>query len=148
MTRLLPTKLILGILFVVSTTVSADTWYNEEDLYFMTEAIYFEARSEPLDCQVAVGYTIMNRVKKRKLTIKQVVWQRKQFSYTHDGKSEKMFEVKALQIAKFIAILVLEGDATDLTEGGEYYHNYKIVDWKFKSSYTNTIRCGSHQFMK
>lgn len=122
--------------------------YSEDDLYVLSEAIYFEARSEPLDCQAQVGYTVLNRVEKRGLSVRKTIWKSRQFSYTQDGKHERMVNENARQVAQSVALLVLNGYAKDYTKGGEYFFNPSIVDWKFEKDYTFTMDCGSHRFLR
>jgi spore germination cell wall hydrolase CwlJ-like protein len=47
--------------------------------------IWAEARNQPLDGQVAVGFVILNRIGSRWKTIKDVVWARLQFSCWNPG---------------------------------------------------------------
>ena len=85
----------------------------------LTEAIYFEARSETLRGQVAVAEVILNRVDSRKYpnTVCKVVNQGAskknacQFSYNCDGKTEKMTERGARERAGKIARALMDGQA-------------------------------------
>lgn len=54
-------------------------------------AMYYEARNQPIDGQLAVAQVIMNRVESPRYpdTVCEVVWQPKQFSFTHDGLPER-----------------------------------------------------------
>ena len=58
----------------------------------LVTAIFFEARDQPLMGQYAVAEVVMNRVASVKYPddICSVVFQRKQFSFTHDGLSDKI----------------------------------------------------------
>jgi N-acetylmuramoyl-L-alanine amidase len=42
---------------------SGDTWYDEEDLYWLSRIISAEARGESLEGQIAVGNVVLNRMK-------------------------------------------------------------------------------------
>lgn len=96
-------------------------------------AIYFEARSEPLEGQVAVANTIINRVKSLHFpdTPCDVVqqgryWQgsplRHQchFSYWCDGKPETIDDEQAYTVA--LSIAVNADRLYDVTGGATYYH--------------------------
>ena len=74
--------------------------------------VYFEARSEPMIAQFAVAQVTMNRVASEKYpdNVCDVVWQKKQFSWTHDGKSDKPKEAKAWEVAQWVAKVVLEDE--------------------------------------
>jgi spore germination cell wall hydrolase CwlJ-like protein len=56
----------------------------------LSAAIYYEARNQPVDGQLAVAEVIMNRVQSDRYPDDacEVINQNKQFSYTHDGKSD------------------------------------------------------------
>jgi len=55
-------------------------------------AIYFEARGEPLAGQYTVGQVVLNRVEDERYpnTVCDVVFEDKQFSFTHDGKPDRL----------------------------------------------------------
>ena len=67
--------------------------------------VYFEARSEPINAQFAVAEVTMNRVNSDAYpdTVCEVVWQRKQFSWTHDGKSDNPKDGHAWRVALAVA---------------------------------------------
>ena len=52
--------------------------------------IFFESRDQPIEGQFAVGDVVMNRVESTRFpnNICDVVYQKKQFSFTHDGMSD------------------------------------------------------------
>jgi spore germination cell wall hydrolase CwlJ-like protein len=56
----------------------------------LAAAVFFEARDQPLEGQYAVAEVVMNRVSSDRWPddICGVVYQDKQFSFTHDGKSD------------------------------------------------------------
>jgi spore germination cell wall hydrolase CwlJ-like protein len=96
-------------------------------------AIYFEARSEPLDGQVAVANTIMNRVASPRFpdTPCEVVKQGRSwrgnmlrnqchFSYYCDGKPEVILDQGAYTLA--LSIAVNWANLVDITSGATYYH--------------------------
>lgn len=66
------------------TSVRRDLIYVES-LYWIALCIYFEARGEPIEGQIAVAHVIMNRALKRNMSVKEIILQPKQFSWTHDG---------------------------------------------------------------
>lgn len=80
-------KILVGItLFGVSTAVHTSKIDKvKQDLYCMAANLYFEARGESELGQKAVAKVTMNRVKSGKYpdSVCKVVFQRKQFSWTH-----------------------------------------------------------------
>lgn len=124
--------------------------YTEEDLFFMTQALYHEARSEPLECQQMVASVIVNRMYDWHYpnTIKSVIWDHRQFSFTQDGKHERMKDNMERAIAEEVAHNVLSGLSVDKTEGSLYYFNPKLSNPNWKHDYTFVTQCGDHRFYK
>ena len=56
-----------------------------ESVVWMSFCIYYEARNQPLEAQIMVGHTCLNRSVKRKMTVKEVIQQPKQFSWYSRG---------------------------------------------------------------
>jgi hypothetical protein len=83
----------------------------------LAQAIYFEARGEPLDGQVAVAEVVLNRVQDRRFpgTVCGVTTQGVgsgrgcQFSYACDGNSDTMKSAGPRQRAEKLATLMLVG---------------------------------------
>ena len=120
----------------------------------MAMAIFFEARSEPVHGQIAVGNVIMNRVESPKFpnTVCEVVWQRKQFSFTHDGKSDNIYkhknirDVYAAKSAINYAEAIIEGyGRLDLTS--THYHTTYVNPYWNKGMQVEDV-IGSHIFYK
>ena len=107
-------------------------------------AIYFEARSESLDGQVAVANTIMNRVASPKFpdTPCEVVQQGRtwnghmlrnqcHFSYYCDGKPEVIVDQGAYTLA--LSIAVNWANLVDITSGATYYHRDDVHPYWIES---------------
>ena len=121
----------------------------------LTEAIYFEARGEPLSGQVAVAEVVLNRVDDARYpdTVCGVVNQGTnrlhacQFSYTCDGIPEVVEDQAAWRDADGIAAHMLGGAPRDLTGAATHYHaNY--VDPYWAQVYPKTAQVGRHIFYK
>lgn len=121
----------------------------------LAEALYFEARSESLVGQFAVGEVILNRVDAENYpdTICGVVRQGShrlhacQFSYNCDGKSEHFAEARAFARAGKLANMMLDGAARVLTDGATHYHA-NTVDPRWARSLRFTAQIGSHTFYR
>jgi len=115
-------------------------------------AIFFEARGEPIEGQYAVAEVIKNRVESPYYPDDycSVVYQRKQFSFTHDGKSDNPLkylkndlEKKAYKTAKNVAKHVDKGDVIGVTS--THYHRKDIRPyWVKHLEKDGTI--GNHTF--
>ncbi len=121
----------------------------------MAEAIYFEARSEPLEGQVAVAEVVLTRAESRYWpnTICGVVNQgaeRKtgcQFSYTCDGVPELVKNKASWAKAEAIADLMLRGAPRQITGYATHYHA-DYVNPRWASSMETTITIGRHIFYR
>ena len=133
--------------------------YTPEDLNCLTEAIYFEARGEPLSGQLAVGNVIMNRVESDNFpnTICGVVHQGKQingrmvrhkcqFSYYCDGKKEEYDDREAYIISSKVAMDVIFEPSYEMYDA-LYYHSVTVEPfWSHTKEYLGSI--GNHEFYK
>ena len=121
----------------------------------LTEALYFEARGEPAQGQFAVAEVILNRVDSPKFpnSICEVVNQgtgRKhacQFSYTCDGKFERIANMAVYNQLAVIARAMIDGGKRQLSGGATYYHTTSVQpSWARRFEHTATI--GIHKFYK
>ena len=133
----------------------------------LAAAIYFEARSENRDGQIAVAQVILNRQKADAYpdTICGVVWQnthmtnRCQFSFTCDNKTDLVREEEAWLQAKLIALsMTCEKKCNSMENTGRpnerldtktkrathYHADYVAPRWSRKLDRTNKI--GRHIF--
>ena len=116
-------------------------------------AIFFEARSEPVEGQYAVADVVMNRVESDRWpnSICGVVFQEKQFSFTHDGKSDRMetyakddiIEWRAMNQARTIAKIVYDSGYTKVKS--THYHTLSVRPFWAKH-YKKDGRIGNHVF--
>lgn len=112
--------------------------------------IYHEARDQDLMGQMAVAEVTMNRVKDSRWpdNVCDVVWQPKQFSWTHDGKSDKMYDAEARHLAMQLAEAYVSGRLeSSLTFFATHYHA-AYVDPKWNEHYAMTTEIGTHIFYK
>ena len=127
---------------------------SEEERHCLQQNIYFEARNQSTLGQVAVAWVTLNRVESDRYpdTICGVVWQDKQFSWTHDGKPDgpaaNALEQRAWQDAGLVAEVTLLDWARDLrspVEGATHYHaDYVRPYWA--DSYAEVTRVDNHIF--
>ena len=107
--------------------------------------IYHEARGEPLDGQIAVAMVTMNRATWQSANICQVVYERKQFSWTHRENDHTPQEPAAWTRAKRVASRVIAGHHEDMTNGATHFHAREVQPgWRHSLKKTATI--GQHIF--
>ncbi|MDA9046252.1 cell wall hydrolase [Planktomarina temperata] len=121
----------------------------------LAEAIYFEARGEPVEGQFAVAEVILNRVDSPKFpnSICKVVRQgtgRKhacQFSYNCDGKLEYIVNGSAYDQTKRVARVSMDRKTRPLTKGATFYHA-TFVSPSWARSFQHVATIGVHKFYK
>lgn len=129
--------------------------YVMEQHKCLSEAVYYEARSETRSGQIGVAEVIMNRVSSKHYpnTICDVVFQGAerrtgcQFSFTCDGSMEQLPKGRAWQRSQDIATLTLTGLAPKLTHKATHYHTTDVnPPWAETLRYNGQI--GSHKFYR
>lgn len=117
----------------------------------LAEVGYFEARNQKTKA-AAVGpmFVAMNRKEARGWanTLRGVVYQKWQFSYTHDGSLQKGFkERSAYERMLYLAHKVQSGEVADPTNGALWYHTHQVSPgWSKKLKHVVTL--GDHKFYK
>jgi len=123
-----------------------------EEVECLATNIYFEARGESKLGQKAVAWVTLNRVANSAYpdNICDVVWDNKQFSWTHDGKSDVPKDIIAWVDAQQIAMQVLAdhyNNREDPTEGSIMFHNASVKP-HWRKDYEVTSRIDNHIFYK
>jgi spore germination cell wall hydrolase CwlJ-like protein len=119
----------------------------------LTEALYFEARGESLEGQVAVAEVILNRVDSPLYprSVCGVVKQRGgggcQFSYVCDGRADRMRDKTAADRAGRVARAMLDGAPRILTDGATHFHT-RAVRPGWSKRFAKTAAIGAHLFYR
>lgn len=111
--------------------------------------IYHEARGESIAGQIAVAQVTMNRVAHKDWpeTVCKVVYQKKQFSWTHTIKDHTPYNNDAWKTAIDIAKKVYADDEDDYVHGAVFYHA-DYVEPYWAKSYEEVTRIGTHIFYR
>jgi len=129
----------------------------------LTEALFWEARNQPIDGNYAVGYVIANRANHEDFpdSICEVVHQgprngsaislhKCQFSYYCDGKGDNVpndiVEQWAWEMADIYAEDIMRGTAEDKTKGSTHYHADYVTKPNWAKVYTLVAVVGVHLF--
>jgi len=122
---------------------------SDKDKHCLALNVYFEARGESTVGQEAVAWVTLNRVVDNEFpsNICDVVWQDQQFSWTHDGKSDRPKDQVAWATAQVIAGEVLEAYRVerDPTEGATYFHSDSVKP-KWHKKFDRVVRIDNHIF--
>jgi spore germination cell wall hydrolase CwlJ-like protein len=123
-----------------------DTPNTEQEC--LARAVYFEARSEPLEGQLAVADVVLNRTKSGRYptTICAVVTQRAQFSFIQNGRfPEADRSSEAWRKAVAIALIARERLANEVAPGVLWYHaDYVAPIWRH--NLRRVTKIGAHIF--
>lgn len=124
---------------------------SDDDRKCLALNVYFESRGESMIGQRFVAWVTLNRVMDQKFpnTVCDVVWEDKQFSWTHDGKSDKPKDKEAWAKAQLVAKEVIEayGVLRDPTEGATFFHaDYANPYWT--KSVNKVVQIDNHIFYK
>jgi len=151
----------VSILFAVMTVLSpmlakhgydAAADIDRQQLYCAAQNVYFESRGEPDLGQMAVTQVVLNRVESRKWpdSICGVIWQDKQFSWTHDGKSDTIrvgnkINRHAWMKSVFYSVMAMIED--DITNGATHYHSTSVEPY-WINDMKQTAVIGNHIFYR
>lgn len=125
------------------------------EIHCMSEAIYYEARSETRSGQIAVAEVIQNRVKNKHFpnTVCGVVYEGSerstgcQFTFTCDGSMDRAPEGKGWDRSVDVANLVMSSGYTPSTHWATHYHTTE-VDPKWSKTMRMTRQVGNHVFYR
>ena len=94
--------------------ITINRYFDREEVDCLAKNIYFEAKTESIKGQVAVGLVTLNRVMGRHYpnTVCEVVYERKQFSWYSDGLSDRPRQFAAWEEARLIASALLDTDTS------------------------------------
>jgi spore germination cell wall hydrolase CwlJ-like protein len=117
----------------------------------LAAAIFFEARSEPTFAQHMVAEVILNRVEHSSFPddVCSVVYEDKQFSFTHDGKSDNprvhTSEIDRRAYKKAVEIASMFLDGYEVGSSSTHYHTtYVRPSWS--KVYKVDGKAGDHIF--
>lgn len=129
---------------------------SASELKCLATAIYFEARGEPEDGQIAVAQVVLNRLKNPTYpnTICGVVFQnqtkrnRCQFSFACDGRPERITDMGSWKTAQALAKRTVEQQADTFLEdvGSATHYHATYVRPRWARRMTQTDKIGRHIF--
>ena len=92
----------------------------------MLKNIYHEARGEGVEGMQAVALVTLNRAKQQDKTVCEVVYQRKQFSWTNTAKGRNKPITGDINVAYNVASAAMSDRLIDFTSGATHYHTTKV----------------------
>lgn len=132
----------------------AERWIDPAERDCLAEAVYFEARSEPVAGRIAVAHVVLNRAASdgHPNRVCEVIREgeargrgRCQFSWRCDGLADIPRDKRAWTEAQDIAAEVLLGHHPDPTRGALFYHTV-AVNPAWAPKLQRVARIGTHVF--
>lgn len=129
---------------------------NDSSVNALACNIYFEARGENISGQMAVGFVTLNRLKHDGFpeSIRKVVYQSSQFSWTITKGSYTVRDKEAWEVSKDIAKFLYKirnnevlYHQLDPTHGSIYFHTKKVKPY-WRKYFIRTVTIGDHVFYK
>jgi len=141
---------IIALALALSATSVAAHKKGCTDSNALALNMYHEARGEGSDGMQMVGEVTLNRVKSSRYpnTICKVVYQHKQFSWTHTVSNHTPHEKKLWSEAKEIAAKLMSGKAELFDNGATHFLNPKAVKHmpRWARKFEVVGRVGNHVF--
>jgi len=147
--RFLQLLLLSGTLMsAVTVSTNASSEYNEE-IWCLAQNIYHEARGEQEPGQLAVATVTLNRVERKDYpaTVCAVVWQPRQFSWTHVRIVDEPLESKSWNRSIQLAESALDGELYEPVRSATHYHA-KYVQPYWSVGLEPVSEVGRHLFYK
>jgi N-acetylmuramoyl-L-alanine amidase len=116
-----------------------------EGLLWLTLNIYHEARSEPQIGQLAVAHVTLNRATEQDMSVKDVVTQPYQFSWTFQKQNYIPDDPETFFKCMETAAIALK--TPDFTDGATHYH-LESVEPEWADDLTYVAQFGSHKFYR
>jgi len=116
--------------------------FSQDDLYWLSRAVYSEARGEPYLGQVAVAAVVINRTQNSQFpsSIKGVIFQKSAFTAVSDGQINLAPNATAIKAAREALV------GADPSGGALYYWNPAKSTSKWIWTRTIINRIGNHVF--
>jgi N-acetylmuramoyl-L-alanine amidase len=113
---------------LVNAIVSLPAIDLSPEVRCLAVAVYFEARGEPLEGQLAVAQVIRNRTQNPSWPreVCDVVYQPKQFSFTSDRHSDKPMRESLWRTAQAIAIIAATDNWSDVVKDATHFHATRV----------------------
>ena len=113
----------------------------------LANAIYFEARGESLEGQLAVADVVINRTESRKYpsTWCKVIKQKAQFSFVKNKQFPKVRDMESWETAKAVARIAIE-DAHEIVPEGVLWYHADYVSPRWRHNLNQVAKVGVHLF--
>lgn len=120
-----------------------------EEVYWMAVNVHNESLFEPLNGKIAVHHVVMNRARKRGLTIKEVIFQPMQFSwYNRNSFPPLVGDYRFYQCIESVYDAINERSRGIEMFGADHYFNPSLCNPPWHKKMEFIARIGNHDFYK
>lgn len=119
-------------------------------VYYIALCIYHEALNEPVEGQILVAQSIFNRSEQRQKSVKEIIYEPSQYSWTQDGKSDKVVaHERFIGCFRAVFLCLIERFKGNTEHGLNLYHaEYVHPYWADSPKVTFLRKVGKHLFYK
>ena len=123
--------------------MSGDSFYDTDDLYWLSRIIHAESGNQPMSGKIAVGNVIMNRVESNHFpdTVYSVIFQKNQFSPARSGSVNKAPSEESVIAAKLVM------DGAEALDGVLYFNQTGLNCWAARNK-ALIATIGNHSFYR
>jgi len=143
-----PARTAFAVDFDNTTAFDFSVKSKGQELGCLAMNIYFEGRGESAKGRAAIASVTMNRVRSKRYpnSVCEVVWQRRQFSWTHIAPRHHVItDHKAWHQAIVVAQLFLSGAQVSLVGNATHYHSVNVEpSWQDDTKLVALV--GDHMF--
>lgn len=120
----------------------------DEEMRCLAIAVYYESKGEPLEGQLAVAQVVLNRRDSGRFpsSLCGVVYQRGQFSFTWDGRSDNPANSETWQTAQAIAMIAAADDWREIVPDATHFHATRVRPGWSKLQRVSSV--GNHVFYR
>lgn len=122
---------------------------TERDIACLARNVYFEARNQSVEGQLAVAYVTLNRLEESAgpRTICDIVYHPGLFSWTRDERKHagQIWEKAAWETARRVAMIAVAEPFADPVRGSTFYHAVSIEPY-WASTLVRVGQIGDHVF--
>jgi N-acetylmuramoyl-L-alanine amidase len=119
--------------------------YTEQEIDLLARLVRAEAQTEPFEGKVAVACVVLNRIESPLFpdTMKEVIYERKQFQPVSNGQINKPADQESID-----AVIAALTDHRDMAPGSLFFYNPDIATSRWLDSRATTLVIGQHVFKK
>jgi len=120
----------------------------DAEMRCLAVAVYYESKGEPLEGQLAVAQVVLNRRDSTRFpsSLCGVVYQRGQFSFTWDGRSDSPANSETWQTAQAIAMIAAADDWQEIVPDATHFHATRVRPGWSKLQRVSSV--GNHVFYR